>query len=192
MRRREYGPCAAKDGAKECGICAAKDGIKEYGAFSVKDGAKEYRDRFKASAKEDEEGDATCQMCEILTVSETTKEKRTKQAWADVGVEEITVDSTADESCWSKDQGGACPTKPSKKNILVKTANGGEMGNYGEKDVTFKDRVEGNIVGLKFQVTDVRKPLRAVRRLVERGMWFSSGRSRRGTTSHSWRAAGRS
>ncbi len=30
-------------------------------------------------------------------------------------------------------------------------------------------KVNGDIVGLKFQVTDVRKPLLAVRRLVERG-----------------------
>ena len=43
------------------------------------------------------------------------------------------------------------------------------MGHYGEKDVTFVDKPNGDVVGLKFQVTDVRKPLLAVRRLVERG-----------------------
>jgi hypothetical protein len=41
------------------------------------------------------------------------------------------------------------------------------MGHYGEKDITFRNN--GDIVGLRFQVTDVRKPLLAVRRLVERG-----------------------
>ena len=41
------------------------------------------------------------------------------------------------------------------------------MGHYGEKDITF--RSGGDIGGLKFQVTDVRKPLLAVRRLVEKG-----------------------
>ncbi len=82
---------------------------------------------------------------------------------------EIAVDSAADESCWPKDQGGAFPTKPSRKNIILKTANGGERGHYGENDITFKDQLSGDILGLKFQVTDVRKPLLAVRRLVERG-----------------------
>ncbi len=49
------------------------------------------------------------------------------------------------------------------------------MGHYGEKDVTFKDKVNDDIVGLKFQVTDVRKPLLAVRRLVERGNVVRAG-----------------
>ena len=42
------------------------------------------------------------------------------------------------------------------------------MGHHGEKDVTLKDKVNGDIVG---QATDVRKPLLAVRSLdlVERG-----------------------
>ena len=87
--------------------------------------------------------------------------------WADLGKGDITVDSAADESCWPKGQGDAFKTRPSKKRIILKTANGGEMGHYGEKDVTFK--CDGHIVGVKFQVTDVRKPLLAVRRLVERG-----------------------
>ncbi len=85
-----------------------------------------------------------------------------------MGMGEITVDSAADELCWPKDQGGAFTTKPSKKNILLRTANGGEMGHTGEKEVTFMDNADGDIAGLKFQVTDVRKPLMAVRRLVER------------------------
>ena len=90
---------------------------------------------------------------------------------------EITVESAADESCWPKNQGGALPTRPSKRNVVLKTASGGEMGHWGEKDVTFVDKPNGDIVGLKFQVTDVRKPLLAVRRLVERvsGGQFGSG-----------------
>ncbi len=43
------------------------------------------------------------------------------------------------------------------------------MGHCGEKDVTFKDKVNGDFMGLQVQVTDVRKLLLAVRRLVERG-----------------------
>ncbi len=63
---------------------------------------------------------------------------------------------------------GAFPTKPSKRNIVLKTASGGERGHYGEKDVTLKDQVNGDILGLKVQVTRVRKPRLAVRRLVEK------------------------
>ena len=45
------------------------------------------------------------------------------------------------------------------------------MQHYGEKEVTFKyNRGDSkDPIGLKFQVTDVRKPLLAVRRLVEKG-----------------------
>ena len=42
------------------------------------------------------------------------------------------------------------------------------MGHYGEKDILFRSEGDGQIVGLTFQVTDVKKPLLAVRRLVER------------------------
>jgi hypothetical protein len=59
--------------------------------------------------------------------------------------------------------------KPSRKNIILKTANGGEMKHYGEKEVTFKNGVAGHIIGLRLQVTDVKKPLLSVRRLTEKG-----------------------
>ena len=57
------------------------------------------------------------------------------------------VDSAADESCWPKDFGGAFETKPSAKNILLKTANGGEMGHYGEKEITFVNGEESEVIG---------------------------------------------
>ncbi len=78
------------------------------------------------------------------------KEKDINKVWADLRIGEITVDSVADQSCWPKDFGGAFETRPSKKSITLKTANGGEMGHYGEKKVTFKDKVNGDIVGLNF------------------------------------------
>ena len=45
------------------------------------------------------------------------------------------------------------------------------MIHYGEKEITFKYKGGENkeAVGIKFQVTDVKKPLLAVRRLVEKG-----------------------
>ena len=115
-----------------------------------------------------------CDVCHVRVAAQeiadvaTEKVGGKEQCWASLGVGEITVDSAAEESCWPVDQGGAFETKPSKRNILLKTANGAEMKHYGEKDITF--RGSGNeVVGLKFQVTDVRKPLLAVRRLVEKG-----------------------
>ena len=43
------------------------------------------------------------------------------------------------------------------------------MGHYGQKEITFRVGDDEDLIGLKFQVTDVKKPLLAVRRLVERG-----------------------
>ena len=91
------------------------------------------------------------------------------KGWASLGVGEIVVDSAAEESCWPVDQGGAFETKPSRRNIVLKTANGAEMRHYGEKEITIKGSSDGEVVGLKFQVTDVKRPLLAVRRLVEKG-----------------------
>ena len=90
---------------------------------------------------------------------------------ATYGRGDIVVDSAADESCWPVGQGGAYPTLPSQRNLQLRTANGGEMRHYGEKEITFKYK-GGEVhapVGLKFQVTDVKRPLLAVRRLVEHG-----------------------
>ena len=49
------------------------------------------------------------------------------------------------------------------------------MGHYGEKEITFRSGESEEVIGLRFQVTDVRKPLLAVRRLVERGNVVSFG-----------------
>ena len=102
-------------------------------------------------------------------------DKKKKTEWVSLGVGEIIVDSAADESCWPKGHGDAFVTKPSRRRIELKTANGGSMEHYGEKDVTFRNGLDGEVVGLRFQVTDVKKPLLAVRRLVERGNIVSFG-----------------
>ena len=81
------------------------------------------------------------------------------------------IDSAADESYWPVGQGDAFPTVASNRNLMLKTANGGNMKHYGQKEVLFKcgDDVSSEPLGLIFQVTDVRKPLLSARRLVERG-----------------------
>ena len=141
---------------------------------------------FKVLMEEEEDGEDECdietELYYVNAVENNIGGKKTvdvpdakKEDWASLGIGDITVDSAADESCWPKGLGDAFPTKPSKKNIVLKTANGEEMGHYGEKDVTFKSGDGGDIVGLKFQVTDVKKPLLAVRRLVEKGNVVSFG-----------------
>jgi hypothetical protein len=94
-----------------------------------------------------------------------------KDEFVDLGVGDIVVDSAADESCWPVGHGDAFPTKKTSRVLRLKTANGADMNHYGEKEVMFKYKGGENkdAVGIKFQVTDVRKPLLAVRRLVERG-----------------------
>jgi hypothetical protein len=91
--------------------------------------------------------------------------------WASLGKGDIIVDSAADESCWPIGQGDAFPTKAASRKMILRTANGGDMDHYGEEEVIFKydGGEDKDPVGLKFQVTDVRKPLLAVRRLVEKG-----------------------
>ena len=125
----------------------------------------------------DEEQVGGQEVCNIRTVAAKSDDKdnlkkcQTDDEWLNLGISEIVVDSAADESCWPIGVGDAFPTRPSKRNILLKTANGGEMGHYGEKHITFTHDGDGckEVVGLKFQVADVRKPLLPVRRLVEHG-----------------------
>ena len=94
-----------------------------------------------------------------------------KDELMDLGVGDIVVDSAADESCWPVGHGDAFPTRKSSRTLRLRTANGADMIHYGEKEITFKYKGGENkeAVGIKFQVTDVKKPLLAVRRLVEKG-----------------------
>ena len=48
-------------------------------------------------------------------------------------------------------------------------ANGEVVKHSGEKDITFKDSQSKEILGMTFQVTEVKKALAAVRRLAEKG-----------------------
>ena len=95
-----------------------------------------------------------------------------KGEWVTLGIGNIIIDSAAVESCWPVGQGDAFPTLPSNRKMVLKTANGRDMEHYGQKEILFRcNSGEGKepIGLLTFQVTDVKKPLLAVRRLVERG-----------------------
>ena len=95
--------------------------------------------------------------------------------WIDLGEGEITVDSAADESCWPAGEGGAFAVQTSKRSLALKAANGSDMKHFGEKEVTFMDPGSRAILGMTFQVTEVRKPLAAVWRLAEKGNLIQFG-----------------
>ncbi len=91
------------------------------------------KNSFKALVEEEREEDY-----EIRTVVQDS-------GLAGLGIGNITVDSAPDASR-KANQGDAFETKPSPERIILKTANGVEMGHYGEDDVTF--RSGDDVVGL--------------------------------------------
>ena len=90
--------------------------------------------------------------------------------WREIGQGEITIDSAAEESVCPQ---GWCPefgTKDPSKWLKFVNASGGSMGHYGERTARFKVKGQDTgIMSLNFQMSDVQKPLVAVRRITERG-----------------------
>jgi hypothetical protein len=90
--------------------------------------------------------------------------------WKTFSVGEITVDSAAEESvcprAWCREFG----TRESPKKLRFINASGGEMGHYGERIANFKVAGKDSaVMSLSFQISDVQKPLVAVRRITEKG-----------------------
>ena len=89
-----------------------------------------------------------------------------------MGAGEITIDSAAEESVcpeeWEKEFGLKEVEKG--KEMKFRNASGGRMNHYGSRAVTFKtEGGKGRLMGLDFQVSDVRKPLAAVWRIAQSG-----------------------
>ena len=66
------------------------------------------------------------------------------------------------------------PSKGSASGVTYIAANGNRMTNKGEKKVHFKTQ-DGISSSITFQVTDVKKPLAAVSKIVEKGNWVCFG-----------------
>ena len=97
-----------------------------------------------------------------------------RDGWIRAGeAAEITIDSAADESVCPQQWGDMFKLKEVQngKEIKLRSANGGKIMRYGRRNVTFE--VEGDssvkLMGLGFEASDVRKPLAAVHRIVEKG-----------------------
>ena len=92
-----------------------------------------------------------------------------RKEWTPVGSGYITVDSAAEESVCPKDWGKAFGMDTLAKWMQFANACGGKMNHYGERRTTFKAGGGDSVMGMKFQVSDVQKPLAAVWRIAERG-----------------------
>jgi hypothetical protein len=99
---------------------------------------------------------------EINTVEREAK-------WTTVGSGDITVDSAAEESVCPKEWGKAFGMDTPTKWMQFANASGGKMNHYGERRTTFKAGGGNSVMGMKFQVSDVQKPLAAVWRIAEKG-----------------------
>ena len=99
------------------------------------------------------------------------REVEKTESWQPVGTAEITIDSAADESVCPKDWMKAFHTKwvPDEKKMRFRNASGGRMEHYGEKKVDFVAGDQEDVMRMHFQVSDVKRPLAAVCRIVERG-----------------------
>ena len=84
---------------------------------------------------------------------------------------EITVDSAAEESVcplrWAE-QFRMTPIEEGREMKLI-NASGGKIKHWGARKVTVEAEGAGRPLEIGFQVTDVKKPLLAVRRLCEKG-----------------------
>ena len=91
------------------------------------------------------------------------------------------MDSGAAESVspydWFEDF-GLDPVKPGKQLRLV-NASGGKINHYGERKVAMRTGSGDRLIGLLFQVCDVRKPLVSVKRICEKGNIIQFGPSKK-------------
>ena len=98
--------------------------------------------------------------------------KEMSKSFTSFGRGEIVVDSGAGESVWPSDLLKEIPTKIAdvdKRNNVYVAANGNKMPNRGKKEVKFRQNGDKKISAMVFQVTDVKRPLASVKRIVEKG-----------------------
>ena len=96
-----------------------------------------------------------------------------RDGWDSFGKAVVTVDSAADESVCPKDWANMFDLQKIEegKELRLRSANGGKIAHYGQRDVVFEVAGEKDtkLMGMGFQASDVKKTLAAVHRLVEKG-----------------------
>ena len=103
---------------------------------------------------------------ELFASGNKEAKRRTNHLDIEPGSERERSQSTVQQM---RDCGGAFEIRPSDRKLRLRAANGAEMQHDGEKDVTFRHDDSSGILGLTFQVTEVKKALAAVWRLAEHG-----------------------
>ena len=119
-------------------------------------------DALREEGAEDEE--------ESVHISNVGVEKIGDREYAKIGHGKITIDSGAEESVMPAHMLPEEPTMTPAKVKKFVAANGMEMKHYGEKSVKFRT-TEGcsGLSAMRFQVSDVTKPLAAVVKIAEKG-----------------------
>ena len=81
----------------------------------------------------------------------------------------VTIDSGAEESVWPVEWESPGSLEEPERKMRFMAANGMEIGHYGKKVPTFSTKNSNTRKAMNFEVTDVKKPLASVRRIVEKG-----------------------
>jgi len=82
----------------------------------------------------------------------------------------VTIDSGAEVSIWPAAHvawENVKPTLDSERGIGFVAANGSRMENYGGTQVKFEK--DGKVKAMNFEVTDCKKPLASVAKIIDRG-----------------------
>ena len=82
----------------------------------------------------------------------------------------ITIDSGACDSVLPKCyMNKLFPMLPKKEGLRFRAANGTVIENYGRRNLAFKTEGRKGVNCMSFHVTDVKKPLASVSKIVEKG-----------------------
>ena len=82
----------------------------------------------------------------------------------------ITIDSGAADSVMPMDTlKGVYPLLPKKEGVRFCAANGQTIQNYGRRQIAFRAKGRKGVNCMTFHVTDVKKPLASVSKIVEKG-----------------------
>ena len=111
------------------------------------------------------------QNVDICTAQERQEEGEEELSGGVCGVStEITVDSAADESVCPRRWAEQFGTGPKRRQLLLVNASGGPIAHYGSRQVAFQPQGSaGQVLGVGFEVTDVKKPLLSVKCMCEKG-----------------------
>ena len=85
-------------------------------------------------------------------------------------VGKITIDSGAADSVLPRDMlASEFPLLPKQEGVRFVAANGNVIGNYGRRNLAFRTKGRSGVNCMTFHVTDVKKPLASVSKMVEKG-----------------------